>query len=197
MYAYLKGKITKIFPTEIILEVGNIGYDIKVPLTTSSAVQEGAEHKIYTYLHVKEDIHALFGFISEEDKKLFIKLISVSGVGPNTGLMFLSSLSSTEIINAILNSDVKTIQSVKGIGTKTASRVILDLKDVLKKEEVSGINHKNSFNSQNNIVKEEALAALITLGFPKQSAEKSVDFILSKNPEVNLEELIKLVLKNR
>ena len=151
---------------------------------------------LHTYLHVKEDSHTLFGFSSEAEKKMFLNLISISGVGPSTGLMIQSSLTSGELKQAIVGEDVKTIQGVKGVGSKTAQRIILELKDKIKKEGL----YQESEDFQphtHNTIRSEALSALITLGINKPTAEKSIDRILKNSGNtITLEELIKLTLKN-
>ena len=193
MITYIKGKLVHKDPTYIVIDVQGIGYHINISLTTYSAIKNVESCMLHTYLHIKEDGHTLFGFSNEVEKKVFLQLISISGVGPSTGLMVQSSLSANELQNAIINEDVATIQSVKGIGAKTAQRIILELKDKLKRE---GIVQSEESSSSYNTVRSEALSALITLGINKNVAEKTVDKILKNSGnEVTLEELIKLALK--
>ena len=195
MIAYIKGKLVHKDPTYVIIDVQGIGYKINISLTTYSAIKDQESCKLHTYLNVKEDSHTLFGFSEEAEKKVFLLLISISGVGPSTGLMVQSSLSADELQQAIINDDVKTIQSVKGIGGKTAQRIILELKDKIIKEGIASSDQTSS-HAGYNTVRSEALSALTTLGINKNVAEKTVDKILkSSGNEVTLEELIKLALK--
>ncbi len=196
MIAYIDGKLTYKDPTYVIIDVGGVGYHIKISLQTYTLIKNNERCKLHTYLHIKEDAHTLFGFYEQSEKNLFLLLISISGIGPSIGLMVLSSLSSEEIQAAIVNEDLRTIQQIKGIGTKTAQRIILELKDKLKRENItegSALNYALSHNT----IRSEALSALITLGINKNNAEKAVDNILKKTgKEITLEELIKLALKS-
>ncbi|UXX80478.1 Holliday junction branch migration protein RuvA [Reichenbachiella carrageenanivorans] len=195
MIAYLEGKLVEKDPTYVLVDVGGIGYHVKITLNTYSQVKALNQCKIHTHLHVKEDAHTLYGFFEASERKRFLQLISISGVGPSTGLMILSSLSPEEIHSAIVNSDVKTISGVKGIGQKTAQRIILELKDKMSKEELEGHQPMISL-SMGNTLKSEALSALTTLGINKAAAEKTIDKIMKETAEqVSLEELIKLALK--
>jgi Holliday junction DNA helicase RuvA len=195
MIAYIDGKLTYKDPTYVIIEVGGIGYQIKISLNTYSGLAEGERCKLFTFLHIKEDAHTLYGFSELAEKNIFLHLISISGVGPNTGLMILSSLSVSEIQQAIVREDVRTIQRIKGIGAKTAQRLILELKDKLKKDvlvdqvNVSAVSHNTNQN--------EALSALITLGFARTVAEKTLDAIIKREgSHLTVEEYIKLALKS-
>lgn len=196
MIAYLKGKLAHKDPTHLIVDVNGMGYQVNISLSTFSEVKDKENVFIHTYLHIKEDSHSLYGFTQESEKKMFLNLLSISGVGPNTALMIQSSLSAGELKHAIVSEDAKTIQSVKGVGGKTAQRIILELKDKIKKEglfEESDKNVKGGYNT----IKNEALSALMTLGINKTAAEKSIDSILkSSGNTITLEELIKLSLKN-
>ncbi|KYG81845.1 Holliday junction DNA helicase subunit RuvA [Roseivirga ehrenbergii] len=195
MFAYVKGKLAYKDPTFVIIDIQGVGYEIKISLNTYSQIKDEEQCKLFTYFHVKEDIQVLYGFADEAEKKLFTLLISISGIGPSIGLMFLSSLSPSEIINAIATENVATIQGVKGVGAKTAQRVILELKDKVGKESAD-MAGGNITSSSINTIRNEALAALVTLGINKVAAQKSIDKIL-KNSEgqISLEELIKLALK--
>ncbi len=197
MIDYLNGKLVVKDPTYVLIDVGGIGYHVKISLQTFSKIKDEEQIKLLTFLHIKEDAHTLYGFKEEDEKRLFLLLISINGVGPNTGLMILSSLSTEEIEQAILSGDVATIQHVKGIGAKTAQRIILELKDKVGKN--SGSESSNSqfgFLKSDNKVREEALKALITLGFPKATAEKNITAALKKTTgEISLEQLIKASLK--
>jgi holliday junction DNA helicase RuvA len=195
MIAYIDGKLTLKDATHVIIEAGGLGYQIRISLNTYSSMKEGERCKLHTYLHIKEDAHTLFGFHELSEKKIFLHLISISGVGPTTAMMVLSSLGPSEIEQAIINEDVRTIQSVKGIGGKTAQRIILELKDKIKKDSLSSESHSMPVNSYNTL-RNEALSALITLGIARNIAEKSIDSILKKEGNnISLEQLIKLALK--
>jgi Holliday junction DNA helicase RuvA len=196
MIAYLSGRLVYKDPTYVIIDVGGIGYQVKISLQTYSTLKDEEQIRLLTFLHIKEDAHTLYGFKEEAEKRLFLLLISITGVGPNTGLMILSSLSTVEIEHAILSGDVATIQAVKGIGTKTAQRIILELKDKVGKSGNSDLSTPLGFLKTSNKVREEALQALITLGFQKAVAEKNIALILKKtNGEISLEDLIKASLK--
>ena len=195
MIAFIQGKIALLDPTFVILDVNGIGYEIKIPLSTFSNLRDKTEARLHTHLHVREDAHTLYGFFDTTDKQIFLALTGVSGIGPNTGLMMLSSLSSLEIQHAIIQEDVKVIQGVKGIGQKTAQRLILELKDKFRKEGISD-GDVNFVAASSNTVRKEALTALVTLGIPRLVAEKNVDKILKDSGnDIVLEDLIKLALK--
>lgn len=198
MIAYLKGRLTYKDPTFVIVDISGVGYQVRISLQTYSKIKDEEQIMLLTYLSIKEDGHTLYGFSHDSEKKLFLNLISISGVGPNTALMILSSLTSEELESAIVNEDARTIQNVKGVGTKTAQRIILELKDKIKKESVGdAIIPTSSFSKTNNKTKDEALQALLTLGFTKAVAEKNIATVLKKTgPEISLEELIKASLKN-
>ncbi|MBT33385.1 MAG: Holliday junction branch migration protein RuvA [Thalassobius sp.] len=199
MYYFISGKLVEKDPTYVVIETGGIGYEIKISLNTFSHIKNIDACKLYTYFYVKEDMQALYGFFELEEKILFTKLISISGIGPSTGLMLFSSLSTSEVKEAILSGNVKVIQSVKGIGAKTAQRVILELKDKIGKEiGTTGVSQSviAAATAESN-TKNEALAALISLGISKSVAEKNISQIIKKyGNELSLEELIKLALKN-
>jgi len=193
MYAYIDGKLTFKGPTYIVVEVGGVGYHINISLNTYAALGSTERCKIYTWLHVKEDAHTLYGFADEGERKLFLHLISVSGIGPTTCRMMLSSITPAEIQQAIVNADVALIQKIKGIGAKSAQRIVLELQDKLKKE---GIESLISMPIHNTI-KDEALSALIMLGFGKQVAEKALENVIKKaDGELTVEQMIKQALKN-
>lgn len=193
MIAYLKGKLVVKDPTHVLIEVNGIGYHVNISLATYSDLKDKENTLIHTYLHVKEDAHTLYGFVNEQEKQMFLLLLSISGVGPSTALMIQSSLSSGELRQAIVDENVKTIQGVKGVGAKTAQRIILELKDKIRKEGVQ----KDFVPSLHNTVRSEALSALITLGISKNAAEKSIEVVLKNSGNtITLEELIKLALKN-
>lgn len=196
MIAYIDGKLTYKDPTFVIIDIHGLGYHIKISLQTYAALRDVERCRLQTYLHIKEDAHTLYGFADNAEKRLFMELISVSGIGPNTALMMLSSLSSGEIQEAIASEDTRTIQGIKGIGTKTAQRVILELKDKIRRDMYAGTEIPDFGASLNNSVRSEALSALITLGISKNVAEKSIDTVLKREGnQLSLEQLIKQALK--
>ncbi len=189
MIGHLNGKLVEKNPTELIIECGGVGYEVKISLNTFSSIGSVEALKIFTKLIVREDAQILYGFSSKEEREMFNHLISVSGIGPNTAMIMLSSLVPDEIAHAIQVEDVATIQSIKGIGAKTAQRVIIDLKDKMLKIVFSS---ENIFN-QNNTNRFDALNALVSLGFDKKSAEKAIDKIAVSDESVEI--LIKEALK--
>jgi holliday junction DNA helicase RuvA len=195
MIAYLEGKITLKSPTFIFLNVNGIGYEIRISLFTFNCIKELENCQLQTHLSIKEDAHTLFGFYDLAEKKTFLDLISVSGVGSSTALAVLSSMSYAEFQQAIINEDLKTVQGIKGIGPKSAQRLILELKDKFKKEALINPS-QNAATNQNNQTKQDALAALMALGFVKASAEKTIDLILKQQSNnISTEELIRIALK--
>jgi len=193
MITYLKGGITHKSPTYIIVEAGGIGYHVNISLHTYAQIEKLETIKILTHLHIKEDSHTLYGFAEAAERKLFVLLISVSGVGPSTAQLVLSSMSPEELQAAIIGEDVGTIKQVKGIGPKTAKRIILDLKDKIVKESVD---LPLSFSGANNTIRDEALSALVALGFSKIQAQKALKKALAEHPTTaNVEGLVKLALK--
>ena len=191
MYAFITGKVAEKSPTYVVLDNHGIGYLINITLNTFTAIGEKEEVKLFTHEQILEDAHNLFGFYSSKERDLFELLISVSGVGCNTARLILSSLTVNELSNAIANDDVKTIQAVKGIGAKTAQRIVIDLKDKLKKNDFQ----TEIFAVSNNTIKTEALSALMILGFSKAAVEKALDKLLKQMPEATVEVLIKEALK--
>ena len=192
MIAQLQGRLVEKHPTELIIDCAGVGYEVKISLNCFSALGDSEQVKVYTKLIVREDAHLLYGFHAKEEREMFNHLISVSGIGPNTAMIMLSSMVPEDIAKAIQTEDVVTIQKIKGIGAKTAQRVIIDLKDkVLKIYDID-----ESSLSQNNTNKDEALSALEVLGFSKKQAEKVIDKIINNQPEANAETLIKEALKN-
>lgn len=191
MYEYINGYITELNPAYIVLESSGIGYYISISLFTYSQLSEEKEFQIFIHQVVREDSLLLFGFFDKKERALFRLLISVSGVGSNTARMMLSSLQPSEITNAIANGEVNTLQSIKGIGGKTAQRIIIDLKDKIEiKPEMQEI-----IMSQGNTIKEESLSALVTLGFAKKTVEKVLDGIFKNNADITVEQAVKLALK--
>ena len=191
MITHIHGKLVEKTPTYVVVDVNGIGYKIKISLQTFSAI-DGEFCKLYTHLSVKEDSHTLFGFFEESERHLFTNLISVSGVGPSTAQVILSTYSPDEIIHHITTADVKAIESIKGIGGKTAQRIIIDLKDkVAKGMPTSDL----MFDRIDNTIREEALSALLALGFAKKAAESKIDKVLKSTPKIaSVEELVKTSL---
>ena len=194
MITHIEGNVCELTPTYVVLDSNGIGYFLNISLTTFSKLESSINKKIrlFTHLNVREDSHTLYGFFKIEERKVFRLLISVSGVGASTGMMILSSLSSSEINQAISSEDINKLKSIKGIGLKSAQRIIIDLKDKIKEVEII----ENNFNDNNNIKKNQALSALETLGFSAKQSNKILDNILNESPDISVEELIKLSLKN-
>ena len=189
MIAQLQGKLVEKNPTNLVIDCGGVGYDVKISLNTFSSIGSEEAVKVYTQFIVREDAQLLYGFASKEEREMFNYLISVSGIGPNTAMIMLSSLIPHEIAHAIQTEDVRTIQSIKGIGVKTAQRVIIDLKDKMAKWSTSVENLPVGHNTN----KFDALTALVSLGFDKKNAEKALDKI--STGEDTVEQLIKGALK--
>ncbi len=195
MIAFIAGRLAEKEPSNVVIEANGVGYEIRISLQTYAVLPEtGTPCKLYTYLSIREDAHVLYGFWESTEKHLFLHLISVSGVGPAMALVMLSSMSAQEIRSAILKEDLRAIQSIKGVGSKTAQRLILELKDRIKKE---GFEAEPASGSQTMSGKRsEALSALVTLGVPRSAAEKSIETILKKyGDNISIEELIKLSLR--
>lgn len=196
MIAFLRGKLIHKDPTFVIIEVNGIGYHVHISLQTYSDIKDQENILLFTHLNIREDAHVLFGFSKEAEKKLFQLLISVNGVGPSTAIVMLSYMSIDELKSAIVHDDATTLQRIKGIGGKTAQRVIIELKDKLKKDSFEEIIPTNT-GVRHNTLRNEALSALITLGISKNAAEKSVDVVLKKSGNtITLEDLVKQALKN-
>lgn len=197
MIAFLKGRLVHREPTFLWIDVNGVGYHVNISLQTFSEIKDRENVSIFTHLTVREDAHILYGFSNEAEKKLFQLLISVNGVGPNTAIVMLSYLNAQELKSAIIREDVASLQAVKGIGGKTAQRVIIELKDKLKKESWEEMQTGTVSTGSHNTMRNEALSALLTLGLPKAAAEKSVDAILRKSGNtITLEDLVKQALKN-
>ncbi|HIA37527.1 MAG TPA: Holliday junction branch migration protein RuvA [Flavobacteriales bacterium] len=196
MITHINGRLVEKNPTYVIIECNGIGYFLNISLTTYSKLPEDESCKLYTHFSVKEDAQTLYGFVDLAERNLFRHLISVSGVGPSTARMVLSSMDSAEIHNAILTGNVGLIQSVKGIGAKTAQRLILDLRDKLAKEDLDVESTISSLQIDNNSFT-DALSALQMLGFAKNVAEKAIGKVLkAEGNNLSVEQLIKLSLKN-
>ena len=192
MIYYLKGVVQELTPTYAVVEVGGVGYYVSVSLNTSQKLQQGRECVLYTQQIIREDAHLLFGFYEKAEKEMFNLLISVNGVGAVSAMILLSSLDLAEISRAILSGNSGVLQKVKGIGAKTAERIIIDLRDKVQKFEFA----EGETPLTDNKVKEEALSALEVLGIPRKTSEKIMDKVLKQNPETSTEELVKQVLKN-
>ncbi|MBL7899309.1 MAG: Holliday junction branch migration protein RuvA [Crocinitomicaceae bacterium] len=189
MISHLNGRLVEKNPTQIVVECGGVGYAVRISLNAFSQIGNDENIKILTQLQVREDAHVLYGFYSVKEREMFNHLISVSGIGANTAMLMLSSLTSDEIATAILSENVALIQSIKGIGSKTAQRVILDLKDKVAKSDFSTGNIFKANNTNQN----DALTALLALGFEKKKAEKAIEKVAMDNQTV--EQLIKEALK--
>jgi len=193
MYAYIDGKLVFKSPSYVVIDAGGVGYHINISLNTYSSLGSSERCKLYTWLYVKEDAHSLYGFADEGERRLFLHLISISGIGPNTGRMMLSSITPEEIQTAIIGGNVSLIQRIKGIGPKSAQRIILELQDKLRKEGPDTLTKI----PLNKTAKDEALSALVMLGFARNIAEKVLDQeINKKNEDLTVEQLIKYALKN-
>jgi Holliday junction DNA helicase RuvA len=192
MIAHLQGKLVEKNPTDVVIDCGGVGYQVHISLHTFSLIPNAENIKLYTHLQIKEDAHTLFGFAEKSEREIFRMLLSVSGIGANIARTMLSSIEPRQIINAIASGDVVIIQSIKGIGNKTAQRVILDLKEKVLKlydlDEVSVV--------QNNTNRDEALSALEVLGFVRKTSEKVVEKIVKEDPEATVESIIKKALKS-
>ena len=193
MIEYIRGKVVSVNPSFTIVETNNIGYFINISLNTFSTLKKDSEQQFFIHEIIREDTHALYGFLNDEERTIFRHLISVSGIGANTARLILSSMTPTELQEAIASGNVGLIKQVKGIGLKTAQRLVVDLKDKIGKLSVDD----NFLTVSNNTIKEEALSALVTLGFPKKQIEKTVEKILVENTGISVEDLIKEVLKNQ
>jgi len=192
MYAYIKGAFAVKKPTEVYCDVGGVGYHIHISLHTYGQIEQLEEGLLYTYLHVKEDAQTLYGFATEEEKALFILLISISGIGPNTARIILSSMTPLEVRTAIINDDDAAFKKVKGVGPKTAKRVTLELKDKVKRGDAIASSAAPSLKANDQ---DKALAALLALGFNRQKVNKTLDG-LTILPDMSTEDIIKLALQH-
>ena len=192
MISHIQGKLVEKKPTNVIIDCGGVGYNLNISLHTFSQIPDQENLKLFTHLQVKEDSHTLFGFSTTSEREIFRLLISVSGIGSSTARSMLSSLTPKQVREGIALGDVALIQSIKGIGAKTAQRVILDLKDKILK--VYDIDENST--PQSNTNKDEALSALEVLGFLKKQSERVIDKILSQDPDADVETIIKQALKN-
>ena len=192
MIAHIQGKLVEKTPTEVVIDCNGVGYHINISLHTYSLLPKTDFVKLFTHLIIKEDSHSLYGFVEKSEKEIFKMLLTVSGIGAGIARTMLSSLEPKQIIQALASGDVATIQSIKGIGGKTAQRAILDLKDKVLK--IYDLDEVSMF--QNNTNRDEALSALEVLGFVRKASEKIVDKVISQNPDATVETIIKQALKN-
>jgi Holliday junction DNA helicase RuvA len=191
MIHHLSGRLVEKTPTSVVIECGGVGYFVHISLFTYDKLGKDENCKLLTHLSIKEDAHTLYGFISDSERQLFRQLISVSGVGANTARLILSSMDPDRIAGAIAVSDVNSLKAIKGIGEKTAQRIILELKGKVSKQSEGSV-----FSAAHNTSRDEALSALIMLGFNKTGVEKVLQKLITDNPNYSVEELVKLALKN-
>ena len=191
MYEYIQGKITELTPAYAIVDNGNVGYYIHISLFTFTSLKDHPEARLYIHHVIREDAHLLYGFAGKKEREMFRLLISVSGIGANTARLILSSLSPVEVAQAIVTENVTILKGIKGIGGKTAQRVIVDLKDKVGK--ISGEEEFLPLQGNSNV--EESLSALVTLGFPKALVKKTIEKIIAQDPDMAVEGIIKEALK--
>ena len=191
MIAHIEGILESKIPTHVVIDVNGVGYMLNISLNTYDSLPSKGKLRLFSHLIVREDAHILFGFSEEEERMMFRELINVSGVGASTALMVLSSMKPVEVAQAVDQSDVNAFKNVKGIGLKSAQRIIVDLKGKLDKIE----SNSDFLSSQGNTYKNEALSALVVLGIDKKKASKTIDEILKNNDVSSVEELIKMTLK--
>ena len=192
MFEYIKGALVSLSPAGVVIEAGDIGYFVHISLTTYSQLHGSEKATLFLHQVIREDAHTLYGFFDQAERELFRMLISVSGIGANTAIMMLSSHKPDELQNAILSENVGLLKNIKGIGIKTAQRVIIDLKDKIGKTTAGDL----TFRTGENPVRAEAVTALEMLGFNKKAVEKLVDQLLTEQPSIAVENLIKLALKS-
>lgn len=196
MIEYIKGELTEITPAMAVIECNGLGYGINVSLNTYSAIQGKKEVKLYIYESIREDAYTLYGFATKQERELFLLLISVSGIGGNTARMILSALTPSELCNVISSGNDKLLKTVKGIGLKTAQRIIVDLKDKISTTDIGTSTTSAPISiTANNEIYEEAIAALTMLGFAQAPSQKVVAAILKEEPDATVEKVIKLALK--
>ncbi len=191
MYEYISGKVIEKSPVHIVIENNGLGYFINISLNTFTAVGDNKEATLFIHEHIREDVFSLFGFFDNGEREVFRQLISVSGIGANTARMMLSSLPPDEVISAIRTENIPVLTSIKGIGNKTAQIIIIYLKDKVGKLE----GDEKLFALKDNTNREEALSALVMLGFNKNTSQKAIDKILSKEPNSKFEQIVKMALK--
>ncbi|MBR5957752.1 MAG: Holliday junction branch migration protein RuvA [Salinivirgaceae bacterium] len=192
MYEYIQGRIAELTPAYVVIDNGGVGYMILISLNTYTSLSGKEQAIVFTHYIVREDAQLLYGFASKTEREVFRLLLTVSGVGANTARMVLSSLSASELRDAVLTGNVAMIKSIKGVGQKTAERIIVDLKDKIGKTEAN----TDFLFAQSNTNREEALSALVALGFQKNVVEKLLDKLLKENPTMQVEEMVKKALKS-
>ena len=192
MIAYLSGLFKHKSPALVLVEVGGIGYEVNITLNTYTEIQHMEKGTLYTYLQIKEDGHTLYGFAGTDEKAMFVKLIGINGVGAGTARIMLSSMKPDDITRAIVQNNTRLLEGIKGIGKKTAERIILELKDKLHKNESSNLNSSLIYNT----LEQDALNALLALGIGKQQAENAIKKVISTEENQNLEQLIKKALQS-
>jgi Holliday junction DNA helicase RuvA len=196
MIEYIKGEIAELSPARMVMESNGIGYELNISVTTYSIFNGQKEGKIYVYEVIREDSHTLYGFATRQEREMFLLLTSVSGVGPNTARMILSSLQTADLIGVISSGDDISLTQVKGIGSKTAQRIVVDLKNKVKSiEGMVGDKSKSAMRSSRSEIGEGAVSALVMLGFQKVASQKAVDAILKNSPSLSVEQVIKDALK--
>ena len=191
MYEFFEGEIIEKNPAYATIFISGCCYYVNISLTTYGQIQDLSKCRLYVHQIIRDDAHSLYGFFTKLEREIFRMLISVSGIGANTGRVMLSSLSPSEIQNAIISGDVKLLKSIKGIGAKSAQRVIVDLRDKMSKEELD----TEIFTLKDNTIKEEALSALVLLGFNKNTVDKVLSKVLAEDNDLGVEDLIKKALK--
>ena len=192
MIAFVNGNFVTKLPSQVIVDVNGVGYDLQISLNTYSSIANKESGRLFTYLHITENAHTLYGFSDLEEKELFLQLISVSGVGASTARMMLSGLKPDEIVRAISGNNTKQLEGIKGIGKKTAERIVLELKDKISRLQTNPSQSAYSFNTAES----DALNALIALGIQKNMAEAAIKKVLSSGNNSSVENIIKLALKN-
>jgi len=195
MIEYLKGEIAEITPAMAVIDCNGVGYGVNISLNTYSAIQSKKNAKLYIYEGIREDAYVLYGFATKQERELFLLLITVSGIGGNTARMILSALSPAELCNVISSGNDKLLKTVKGIGLKTAQRIIVDLKDKINTTGIETVGGDMFPQTVHSEVHEEAIAALTMLGFPQAPSQKVVTAILKEEPALPVEKVIKLALK--
>lgn len=195
MIEYIKGKLDDVTPTMAVVDCNGVGYGVNISLNTFSAIQGKVDVKLYIYEAIREDAHVLYGFVTKQERELFLMLITVSGIGGNTARMILSALSPSELCNVISSGNEKLLKMVKGIGLKTAQRIIVELKDKIQNIGVESIgNVSTPISAANNEIYEEAVAALTMLGFAQAPSQKVVGQILHEEPDAPVQKVIKIAL---
>ena len=192
MYEYIKGTISGLTPAGVVIETGGLAYFLHISVNTYSRIKGNEHTKLFLHQVVREDAHLLYGFTDQEERDFFRMFISVNGIGAAIAIMMLSSYLPDDLRNAILTDNVNLLKSIKGIGAKTAQRVIIELKDKVGK----GVSSEKIFQTGNSVVRSEALSALEMLGFNKKAVENSIDQILTSKPDLTVEQLLKIALKS-